>query len=314
MRIEIKPSIVVLVLVFFCAFCGVLAQWTTRPLPAPALQLARAHRPPAPKPFTFPAGGRQLANTYRFVALYGTPGEPVLGALGQQSLADTLERVKTVAAQYQPLSAAPVYPTLEIISTVASASPTDNGDYSQEVDISLLHDWIMAAQQANIYVVLDLQSGRSDFLTQAKEYQSLLQQPNVGLALDPEWRLQPTQVPLVQIGSVGASEVNSVTDWLSQLVDQYELPQKLLVLHQFRLDMLPDRQAINTTHPELAYVIQMDGQGTQPAKQDTWHAITANPPLNTMFGWKNFYAKDSPMLDPAATLQLAPEPWYISYQ
>ena len=40
-----------------------------------------------------------------------------------------------------------------------------------------------------MYVVLDLQPGRTDFLTQAKRYEPLLALPHVGLALDPEWRL-----------------------------------------------------------------------------------------------------------------------------
>ena len=67
-------------------------------------------------------------------------------------------------------------------------------------------------------MVLDLQPGRSDFLSQAKQYASLLEQPNVGLALDPEWRLGPHQVPLRQIGRVSAAEVNRTSAWLADLV------------------------------------------------------------------------------------------------
>ena len=58
--------------------------------------------------------------------------------------------------------------------------------------------------------MLDLQPGRTDFLTQAKLYAELLKQPHVGLALDPEWRLKPDQVHLVQIGSVSAEEINQM--------------------------------------------------------------------------------------------------------
>ena len=43
-----------------------------------------------------------------------------------------------------------------------------------------------------MYVVLDLQPGRSNFLDQAKLYEPLLRLPHVGLALDPEWRLRRT--------------------------------------------------------------------------------------------------------------------------
>jgi len=163
-------------------------------------------------------------------------------------------------------------------------------------------------------VVLDLQPGRTNFLLQAQEYETLLTQPNVGLALDPEWRLASTQIPLKQIGTVDSTEVNAVDDWLANLTAHNKLPQKLFLLHQFTLSMIANRQALDTSHQELAYVIQMDGQGLQPTKQDTWRAITADPPPNVQFGWKNFYAKDAPVLGPADTMAIMPKPWYISYQ
>ena len=307
--------------VLLCLLGGAGAGWALRPAAGPPSRhtlTTRATRPrrlaPPEKPFTFPGGGRTLAGAYRFVALYGSPNEPALGALGEQDVAASLDRVKQLAASYQPLSAQPVYPAFEIIATVASSTPTDNGDYSREVDPAAIQTWAEAAERAGVYVVLDLQPGRSDFLTQAQEYAPLLHLPHVGLALDPEWRLKPDQLPLAQIGSVDISEVNGVAAWLASFTAANHLPQKLFVLHQFRLDMLPGREQLNTAHPELAFVIQMDGQGTQAAKDDTWRAITASPPPFAEFGWKNFTREDQPMLDPAATMQRQPPPWYISYQ
>lgn len=269
---------------------------------------------PKPLPYQFPGGGRTVFPHYRLVGLYGTPGEPVLGALGQQSLRDSITRVKKLAADYQNYSKAEVLPTFEIIATVAAASPTENGDYSREQDASQLQPWITAARENGIYVVLDLQPGRSDFLTQAKEYESLLSQPNVGLALDPEWRLGPNQVPLVQIGTVGIDEVNATAKWLSDLTAKNKLPQKLFLLHEFRLSMIPQRSKLDTSYQNLAYAVQMDGQGTQAEKLDTWQSVIANPPKNVHFGWKNFYQKDSPMRSVKDTMALNPQPWYISYQ
>lgn len=264
--------------------------------------------------YTFPNGGRELFPYYRLVALYGTPGEPALGILGEQDVNASVARVKTLAAQYQPLMIEHALPTFEIIATVASAYPTDNNDYSREVDISNIEHWADVAKDNGIYVVLDLQPGRTDFLTQAKEFEPVLKRPNVGLALDPEWRLKPTEVPLVQIGNVGIDEVNQTASWLAQLITENKLPQKLFLLHEFRADMIPERSALNTTYPELAYAVQMDGQGTQPEKLATWVAMQANAPPNLHFGWKNFTQKDSPMLTPDATMLLMPKPWYVSYQ
>lgn len=165
-----------------------------------------------------------------------------------------------------------------------------------------------------MYVILDLQPGRTDFLTQAKLYESLLLEPHVGLALDPEWRLLPNQVHLKQIGSVGAAEINSVAAWLADLTRRHNLPQKAFLLHQFRLSMITDRVQLDTSHKELAYIIQMDGNGAQSTKLTTWRTILADPPARMQFGWKNFYDEDHPVLSPEATMQLDPKPWYVSYQ
>ncbi len=274
-------------------------------------QAAPKEQPPS---WTFPGGGTQLFPQHRVVALYGTPGAPTLGALGEQSTGDSIARIKSIAHEYQALSTEPIVPAFEIITTIASSAPTSNNDYSREIDPASIQPWIDAARQAGVYVVLDLQPGRTDFLTQAKQYESLLAQPNVGLALDPEWRLGPDQRPLVQIGSAGIDEVNQTAKWLAQVADTYHSPQKLFLVHQFRLSMLPDRQALDISHSELSYAIQMDGQGLQQTKHTTWSAVTANPPENMHFGWKNFYQKDSPMLTPQETMQVTPKPWYVSYQ
>lgn len=264
--------------------------------------------------YTFPDGGRTLFPHYRMVALYGTPGAPVLGALGEQSLSASIVRVKQLAAAYQPYSKQPILPTLEIIASVASATPTSAGDYSREISPASLQPWITAARKNGVYVVLDLQPGRSSFLPQAEAYASLLDQPNVGLALDPEWCLGPTELPLQQIGSANMNDVNQTAAWLANLTKTHNLPQKLFLLQQFKLSMLPNRAILNTTYKQLAYGIQMDGQGTQPEKLNTWQAITAQPPSNVYFGWKNFYLKDSPLLTPAQTMAIQPQPWYVSYQ
>jgi len=276
--------------------------------------ITQAPRTPTLPPYRFPNGGTTLFPAYRFVALYGAPDMPALGALGEQPLAETLARIKAIAAEYQPLTHEYMWPTLEIISTIASSEPTENGDYSRELPAAQLLPWVDAARQAGVYVVLDLQPGRADFLSQAKEYEPLLKQPNVGLALDPEWRLKPDQVHLQQIGSVDVSEVNATSDWLANLAKTNHLPQKLFLLHQFRMDMIANRDQLNTAHPELAFAIQMDGNGAQPTKNDTWNTIRAQPPANVTFGWKNFYREDKPMLTPEQTIQIAPTPAYISYQ
>jgi hypothetical protein len=261
-----------------------------------------------------PGGGQLLFPGRRMVALYGHPGDPGLGSLGEQSVDAAIARARKVAASYQGLVKEPVVPAFEIIATVASSSAGPDGDYSAESAIGQLRPWVDAARRAGVYVVLDLQPGHTDFLTQAKRYTELLKQPHVGLALDPEWRLKPGQRHMVQIGSVTAAEINKTAEWLAALTRQHRLPQKVLMLHQFRLDMITNRATVRTDLDEVRVVIHADGFGTAGQKFDTWNAMHINAPRNVVWGWKNFYDEDLPTFTPRQTYAVKPAPVFVSYQ
>jgi len=261
-----------------------------------------------------PGGGQILFPGRLLVALYGHPGAPALGALGQQGLQASIARARHAAAAYRPLSRVPVIPAFEIIATVAQARPGRDGDYSYQSTVASLRPWVRRAAAAGMYVILDLQPGRASLLAQARRYQPLLELPGVGLALDPEWKLAPGQRPLHQIGSVSTSGVNTVIRWLAALTARHHLPQKLLVLHQFRLSMIRGEHELDTRYQDLAILIHMDGQGTPAVKQQTWQAITTAAPAGVFFGWKDFYAKDHPMMSAPQTMTRTPQLSMISYQ
>lgn len=261
-----------------------------------------------------PGGGQTLFPGRRLVALYGHPSTTALGVLGEQGPQASVERAREVAASYQPFSAEPVVPAFEIIATVAADQAGADGNYSNETPIDILRPYVDAAGEAEVYVVLDLQPGRSGFLTQAKRYQELLELPHVGLALDPEWRLEPDQVPLQQIGTVDAAEIDQVADWLAGLVRERALPQKLLLLHQFQTRMISNRDTLDLSRDELAVLVQMDGDGAPGDKFATWDALRAGAPANLRFGWKNFYDEDTPTFTPEQTMAVTPAPWWVSYQ
>ena len=249
----------------------------------------------------------------RLVAAYGHPSTAGLGVLGEQGPEDAVERLRSIAEGYGEDGLA-VLPTFEIIASVASAVPGADGDYSNVTDREVIRPWIEAAAANGVYVVLDLQPGRSDFLSQAKYYEEFLRLPHVGLALDPEWRLKPHQVHLAQIGTVDAAEINRVVDWLAGIVREEALPQKLLIVHQFRLVMITNREQIETP-PELAVLIHMDGQGSLAAKYNTWNLLTGRADVDRFYwGWKNFYDEDRPMAAPEQVLELSPEIVFVSFQ
>ncbi|GAB3348549.1 hypothetical protein [Modestobacter lapidis] len=262
-----------------------------------------------------PGGGQLLFPQHMMIAMYGTPGTGALGILGEQDLPAAIQRAKDVAAPYRDLVDATVVPTFEIIATVASEGAGRDGNYSNEIDPATLRPWVEAAGQAGLYVLLDLQPGRTDFVTQAQQYQALLELPHVGLALDPEWRLRPGQVHLTEIGQVGIDEVNQVVTWLADLTREKALPQKLLVLHQFQVRMLPGLERLDTSRDELAIMVHVDGQGGQAAKQSTWEVLRRDAPQPLYWGWKNFIDEDLPMLTPQETIeQVRPTPELVTYQ
>ena len=249
----------------------------------------------------------------RLVALYGHPSTSSLGVLGEQGPDAGVERLGSIAAGYNA-DGSMILPTFEIIATVASAGAGGDGDYSAMTARDTIRPWIETAAANNMYVVLDLQPGRTDFLTQAMVYEEFLRLPHVGLALDPEWRLKPHQVHLEQVGTVDAAEVNRVVAWLAGIVRENALPQKLLIVHQFQTAMITNRGLIDTP-PELAVLIQMDGQGSMRAKYASWGTLTGPPDAEKFhWGWKNFYDEDHPNATPEQVLELTPTPEFVSFQ
>lgn len=266
----------------------------------------------------------------RFIAYYGHPDAGSMGALGQQNGPEaTYEAMRPLLDKYDTGDAI-VVPTFNPIATVAhNGGSTDRPDNVfasgsvQYVNYSTMHppsrfaEYVEYARQIDGYVTLDFQPGRNNFLYQVRQYEELLKEPNVGVALDPEWRLGPNEEHLEQIGSVPAAELNAVINYLADLVRDNGLPQKLVLLHQFRTSMIENRDEL-VDREEIGLVIQMDGegQGGLSVKDNTWRAITAGTgDAHWHWGWKNFFERDNPGPNsPKSTLSKRPQPVYVSYQ
>ena len=186
-----------------------------------------------------PGGGQLVVDPHfpharRYVGLYGVPQSAALGALGEQPVDASVTRTRRLVREYRQAvgSMADIIGCFEIIATIASSAAGRDGNYADELSIADLEPAVQAARRAGLYVLLDIQPGRTDFLTQARRYRRLLRRPHVGLALDPEWRLRPGEKHLEQIGSVDIDEVNEVAGWLADLTRRRRLPQKMLLIHQ----------------------------------------------------------------------------------
>ncbi|CAN5418474.1 hypothetical protein BH23ACT9_BH23ACT9_20220 [soil metagenome] len=261
-----------------------------------------------------PGAGRSLLPDNRIVAFYGSHFSDQLGALGQQPPDQVGPRLEDQATPYRDLSDRPVMLGFNLIATLATAAPGEDGQYRARSTDEEIQQWLDAAREIDAYLILDLQPGRSDFLTEAQVYERFLREPDVGLALDPEWRVGPDEAPGGgRIGSVDAAEVNAVSTWLAELVREEQLPEKLLVLHNFRLDMITNRDQL-LAPDGIAINFHMDGEGSPDLKRESYRILRQEPPPFTN-GFKVFYERDpAPIMQPGDVMALDPPPVVITYQ
>ncbi|HEY6890397.1 MAG TPA: hypothetical protein VI300_21515 [Solirubrobacter sp.] len=273
---------------------------------APHAQAAPKRRPAA----ELPRGGRTILPNFRVVAYYGAPQDKQLGALGIGSPTQMTKKLERQAKPYDRKTR-PILPAMELIAVVAAAHPGDGDRYNLRQPDSVIRRYLKAARKAKALLVLDIQPGRSDFFTEAKRLRKWLKEPDVGLALDPEWRMAPGQIPGQVIGSVGAREVNATSAWLDQLVTRYNLPQKLLLVHEFTDDMVPEGQL--KQRKGLAYVMNVDGFGGQALKIAKYKGF-ADESQEFHRGFKLFYHEDQGMMSPAQVMRLQPRPDVVVYE
>jgi hypothetical protein len=263
-----------------------------------------------PPPAELPRGGRSILPEFRVVAYYGAPQSRELGALGIGSPRGAARRLARAALPYDT-KRRPVLPALELITVIANADAGEDGMYRSRQRDAVIRRYLRAARRAKALLLLDLQPGRSDFFTEATRLQKWLKQPDVSLALDPEWRVQEGQVPGQVIGQVSAREVNATSAWLAQLVARHDLPEKLFVIHQFTDDMVPEQQL--KERDGLAIVLNVDGFGNQAVKKAKYRDFTRQAP-DAYHGFKLFYEEDTDLMRPRQVMRMRPKPVLAVYE
>jgi len=265
---------------------------------------------PGTPPRELPRGGRSVLPDRRVVAFYGAPQSRELGALGIGTPDRAAARLARQARAYER-ERRPVLPALELITVIANADAGEDGMYRSRQSNAVIRRYLRAARRRQMLLLLDIQPGRSDFFTETTRLERWLREPDVGLALDPEWRVSGSEVPGQVIGHVGAREVNATSAWLAQLVARHQLPQKLFIVHQFTDDMVDDTQLKRCD--ELAMVLNADGFGTRPVKVSKYRAFTRAAKTFHQ-GFKLFYEEDVGLMTPAAVLRLRPAPDVVVYE
>ena len=264
-----------------------------------------------PKLAELPRGGRQILPRNRVVAYYGAPQDDELGILGIGSPRRAASRLERQARPYAR-PGRPVLPAFELIAAIVTSEAGDGGDHSMRQDDSTIQRYLRVARAHRMLLLLDIQPGYAPFLQEAQALERWLREPDVGLALDPEWSMEPPLLPAQEIGSTDAATVNEVSRWLSGLVRRHDLPEKLLVVHRFTGDMIENEDQLEQ-HPGVALVVNVDGFGDQPNKISKYREFTRGK-RDRHHGFKLFYEEDLNLMKPREVLRLRPQPDLVVYE
>lgn len=291
-----------------------VATGEVRPSATPGPTTSPTAVAPTPTRPELPGGGRTLLPAYRLVGFAGVPGSVGMGRLGIGELDDRAEEIVRIARPYA--DGRKVMPVLELIATVVQARAGRDGMYRSRVSSSVVDDHLAAARKVDGMLLLNIQPGRADFLTEVRSYERWLKEPDVGIALDPEWAMGPGQIPMEVFGHTTGREIDGVAAYLAGLVNEHDLPEKPLVFHQLAPSIVTDEKAIRT-HPGVIVIKSVDGIGSPGAKISTFRKLTSPMPATVRAGFKLFYQEDAkfgPIMTPQQVLALRPKPDYVLYE
>ena len=197
------------------------------------------------------------------------------------------------------------------------------------VDPSVIGEHLAAARRRRALLLLNIQPGRASFLDEVRALERWLREPDVGLALDPEWAVRGKDRPGRVFGSTTGKELDAVSAWVADLVAEHDLPEKLVVVHVLRPSIARDLGPLRR-RPGVRLVRCADGIGSAAAKRASWTRVQsggndapaaregASGAKVFRTGFKLFFVEDergaSKLMTPAQVLALDPTPDYVCYE
>jgi hypothetical protein len=254
----------------------------------------------------------------RIIAYYGNLYSKNMGILGELPPKEMLAKLDGEVAKWKKADPkTPVQPALHYIAVVAQGSPGKDGKYRFRMPDKQIDSVLKIAAQRDAIVFLDIQVSLSDIRTELPLLEKYLKMPQVHLGIDPEFSMKTGARPGTKIGTYDADDINYSTDYLAGLVKKYNLPPKVFTLHRFTKGMVTNVDKIKL-HPEVQFVMHMDGWGEPELKKGTYRYFISQAPVQ-FTGFKLFYKNDikkvpNRMMTPDELMQLKPVPSYIQYQ
>ena len=254
---------------------------------------------------------RALPSDYNMiVALYGRPNVKTMGTLGQQPLAQTIQKAKAKAKLYEKAlgHGQHVTPGFDLIYEMATSSPGKDGRYVITLNPKTLEKYIRAAQQNGIVVFVDVQLGKKTPAQAVKPLLKYLKYNNVHIAVDPEFSVDNLSVrPGKKIGSITGTQINEVQHMMRDYLKANGIKEeKILLVHMFTEHMVTDKKAVRYTD-RIHLVMHLDGHGSPALKIKTYNGLYNEARASKVVGgFKVFYKQDKPMMTPRQVLGLEP--------
>lgn len=205
---------------------------------------------------------------------------------------------------------------MELIAVVVQGSPGRSGLWRFRQPDSVVDDWLRVAREHKALLLLNIWPGRAAFLDEVKAFAGYLSEPDVGIALDPEWAMSPGQVPGRAYGHTDGGTIDDVAGYVSSIVEANHLPEKALVYHQVARSVVREPAGIKR-YDGVQIIRSIDGIGSRAKKTSTWKWIgrQRNPAVRP--GFKLFFSEDGrrgTLMTPAQVPALTPRPDYVMYE
>ncbi len=290
---------------------GTGATLTTAPGSSTGSARGQVGRPAA----ELPRGGRELFPRYRLVGFSGAPGSKAFGRLGVGRLDDRVKEIEKLARSYragrEPL------PVLELIAVVVQQYPGGDGKFRVRMSDDVIRTYLAAARRHRALLLLNVQPGRASFTDEVRALARWLREPDVGVALDPEWAVGPGQTPGRVFGSTTGAVIDEVSAQLDGVVRANGLPQKALVVHQLNPRIVRGFEKVRR-RDGVVVIKSVDGIGSPGAKVSTWRRLVKDLPPAVRPGFKLFFDEDTEgglkLMTPQQVLALRPQPEYVLYE
>ncbi|NMH68362.1 hypothetical protein HF072_06170 [Bacillus sp. RO3] len=250
---------------------------------------------------------------HRLVAYYGTPDSENMGILGELEPEAYMKKLKEQAQAYSDADPdRPAVPTIELITTMAQSEPGPDGDYVRMTSEENIQRYVDLAEKHDALVLLDIQLGTDTVMEQVKMVEKWLKHPHVHLAIDTEFHVAQGEKPGEDLGQVDGKEIQQAVEYVSELTEKNDLPDKFVLVHQFTGYVLTNKEVIQPTD-NVEVAINFDGWGAAADKQALYGKYIRDEPKQ--YGaFKIFYDKDVPVLEPEEVVKMDPSPAIVNYQ